>query len=394
MIFTAVYSAAKYMAKLFIFLFLLTYLYPGNISAAKAPSPELIVFHSPSCHKCLQFKKDSLPDIQKRFDGRIKFSLIDITGIDNYKFFLSLKDKYGKGKEKETNSLPVIFFNGEFVAADQELGLYLDSALSKIDKEKRPIETYTPVNLVQRFMSFSPIAIMSAGLIDGINPCAFTVIVFFISFLALQGYRKRHLAAIGLAFILAVFVTYVLIGLGLFGFLYKINDFYVITRVLNVSIGLFCFVIGFLSIRDIYIYKRSGKFDSVSLKLPDTVKRRIQNVIGMSFRNKQAQGFKLIITALATGFIISIFEAVCTGQVYLPTITFVLKTTDLKLRAFIYLLLYNIMFIVPLVAVFILSLFGATHVSFSKFINRYFISIKIIIAFLLFTFGILLVRGI
>jgi len=43
------------------------------------------------------------------------------------------------------------------------------------------------IDLAEHFRSFKTLAIVVAGLIDGINPCAFTVIVFFVSFLAFQG---------------------------------------------------------------------------------------------------------------------------------------------------------------------------------------------------------------
>jgi len=94
---------------------------------------------------------------------------------------------------------------------------------------------------------------------------------------------------------------------------------------------------------------------------------------------------------LFTGFLVSVLEAICTGQTYLPTITFILKTTDLKLQALAYLLFYNFMFILPLLIIFFFALWGATSGQFAHFLKRHLLSIKILMAVLFFGLGIFLI---
>jgi phosphoglycerol transferase MdoB-like AlkP superfamily enzyme len=91
---------------------------------------------------------------------------------------------------------------------------------------------------------------------------------------------------------------------------------------------------------------------------------------------------------------VSILEAVCTGQVYLPTIAFVLKVSHLKAQALAYLVIYNIMFIIPLIAVFLFALLGVTSQQFSKFMRTHMITIKLLLAGLFFGLGIILLRRI
>ena len=103
---------------------------------------------------------------------------------------------------------------------------------------------------------------------------------------------------------------------------------------------------------------------------------------------------RLLFSALVTGFLVSLLEAVCTGQVYLPTISFVLKSTTLKLAALGYLLLYNIMFIAPLIVIFVLALLGTTSQQFWGFLKKHLGLIKILMVILFFGLGIyLLWRG-
>ena len=101
-----------------------------------------------------------------------------------------------------------------------------------------------------------------------------------------------------------------------------------------------------------------------------------------------------MLSAFISGFLVSLLEAVCTGQMYLPTIAFVLKASSFKLQALGYLLLYNIMFIVPLVVIFVFALMGTTSAEFTSFLKKHLGVIKIFMAVLFFSLGIFLIwRG-
>ncbi len=103
---------------------------------------------------------------------------------------------------------------------------------------------------------------------------------------------------------------------------------------------------------------------------------------------------RLVLSALVTGFLVSILEAVCTGQLYLPTIAFVLKSTPLKLQALLYLVIYNLMFILPLLIIFLLALFGVTSGQFANFLKKNLAGVKIIMVLVFFSLGIFLIwRG-
>jgi hypothetical protein len=77
------------------------------------------------------------------------------------------------------------------------------------------------------------------------------------------------------------------------------------------------------------------------------------------------------------GVVISAIELACTGQVYLPTILFVLSVPELQARAGVYLLLYNLMFVLPLLVVFLLAYFGTTSQQLGLFIHRRAATIKL-----------------
>ena len=367
-----------------IFLFLLI------TSLAEAQEiPKLTVFHSPTCHRCIEVKSELMPQIETEFKGRILIEYKDITAIENYQFFLSLREKY---QVKDTKlDLPVFFLAGRFLGSDGQIKDRLREFINESLKAQAQTKPASLIDLVTHFKGFKPLAVISAGLIDGINPCAFTVIVFFISFLALQGYKRVELIIIGLGFIFAVFLTYLLIGLGIFGFLYRLKGFWFLVRIFNFSIGVFSIILGIFCLYDFLKFKKTKQTEGLILQLPKSVKNRINKIIGLHYRGQpQKYTAKLFLSALVTGFLVSILEAVCTGQVYLPTIAFVFKTTHLKLEAGAYLLLYNLMFILPLVIIFILALLGATSQTFSKFLKQNLLTVKVLMMILFFGLGIFL----
>jgi hypothetical protein len=61
----------------------------------------------------------------------------------------------------------------------------------------------------------------------------------------------------------------------------------------------------------------------------------------------------------AIGAGVTVLESVCTGQVYVPTLLLIIRSSSgAAAKAWTCLLLYNLMFIVPLVCVFLLTYFG------------------------------------
>ncbi len=361
--------------------------------------PKLVIFHSPACAYCVKVKQEIVPKIEKKYKDSITLEYRDIDNIENYTLLLSLEEKY---TVTITGSLPVFYMGGHFINGYENIKSgwdhFINSALEPSSKEKPGI--LPVVDLISRFKRFTPELIIGVGFIDGLNPCAFTVIVFFMSFMALQGYKKRELIGIGLSFIFAVFVTYLLVGIGMFNFFYRFNRFWLLVKIINYSIGAFSIILGILAVYDFFKFMKTGQTEGMILQLPKGIKNKIHKVIGLFGRvvnkstgitSNRKSYYKMIVSALSAGFLVSLLEAVCMGQAYLPTISFILKTSPLKLQAMGYLLLFNIMFVVPLLIIFIFAVFGVTSDLFSKIFKKYLLVIKVLMAVLFFGFGIFLI---
>lgn len=226
--------------------------------------------------------------------------------------------------------------------------------------------------LVERFRALGPLTVFLAGLVDGLNPCAFAILIFFIAYLAAGGYKGWRVLTVGGAFTAGVFLTYLTVGLGL----YKVLDLLgsVLTaagRWLYGLTALLCLVLGVLSFVD-FLKARKGKIEEMTLQLPGRLKNQARAVV----RRRRRMSAHAI-GAFVTGLLVSLLELACTGQLYLPTIIFVASMPALRARAVAYLLLYNLAFILPLGVVFVLTYFGTTSMRLGIFLRKRAAAVKL-----------------
>ncbi len=99
---------------------------------------------------------------------------------------------------------------------------------------------------------------------------------------------------------------------------------------------------------------RRGRPAEILLQLPSLLKRQIHSSIRSQVRAAGLAGSSLVL-----GFLVSVFEFACTGQVYLPTLAWLVRTGPGPATLGL-LLLYNVCFILPLLAVFGASWLGAS----------------------------------
>jgi cytochrome c biogenesis protein CcdA/glutaredoxin len=240
-------------------------------------------------------------------------------------------------------------------------------------------------SIVDRFRSMGPLAVVAAALIDGINPCAFATILFFVSYLAISRRRRRELILIGLAFSAGVFITYLLVGLGAMSLLRLLDSMRMVGLVLYTLMAISCFVLAGFSIYD-YTLARQGKLHDMRLNLPDPLRERIK------VRIRAASG-AYAGAAFVSGLLVSLLELACTGQVYLPTISFVVSIPEMRANAILYLVLYNVVFIMPLIVVMLLAAYGVSATRFQSWFTRHVATAKLImVALFLLLGGLLMVQ--
>jgi len=231
-------------------------------------------------------------------------------------------------------------------------------------------------SIIERFKRWSLSAVLVAGFIDGINPCAFATIIFLVSYLTFAGKKSREILLYGTVFTSGVFVAYTLVGIGLMTFLHQMSAFPFISKGVYLFIAFFALILGMISFYDYVLFKR-GQMAKWKLQLPMGLKKKIHEIIREQARFKGG-----LLATFGAGFIIAVCTVICTGQVYLPTIGFVMAIPELRKNAIFNLILYNIMYIVPLVGVFVLTFFGVTSEKIAFVTKKYTGTVKLLTAVL------------
>jgi len=183
-------------------------------------------------------------------------------------------------------------------------------------------------------------AVISAAAVDAINPCAFAVLVILITTILATGHRKKALFS-GLAFSFAIFISYFLMGLGLYSAIQAAGltrNFYMIVAVLAILVGLF-------NLKDYLWY---GKW--FKMEVPESWRPRMKSII---------RGVTSVPGAFFVGFVVSLFLLPCTSGPYIVILGLLAQATT-KNFAMLLLLLYNIIFILPMVVITVFVYLGFT----------------------------------
>ena len=340
-------------------------------------------FHKRGCQKCARAS-----DILKRLKTEYPQVVIDLKYTKENRELLEAMGALYNVPEVKRLTTPAVFIGDEYLLDDLDearlktiVEKYLSTGVASRLPEAEGKTGDAESAIVKRFNAFGTLAVAGAGLLDGINPCAFATIVFFISYMSLVGRERKEMLIAGGAFASAVFATYLLMGMGLLKFLLFLNEFSVVAKCVYLLAAVGTFTLAFLSLYDAIKAKR-GKVKEMSLQLPKSLKLRIHKVI-----REQTRTSSVVIGALVIGFAISALELVCTGQVYLPTITFVMGVEGMRVNALAYLILYNLMFVAPLLVVFGFVYWGATSLQLGEALQRHLMPVKVGTGVLLFGLG-------
>lgn len=230
-----------------------------------------------------------------------------------------------------------------------------------------------------------PIVIIS-GLIDGINPCAIGLIILLLGYLIIfvhpeeenNGKKFKEIFRIGGVYIVTVFLTYFLVGV----FFYKFIDFLVtmpyfgdISLYLKYVLAFFIIVAGLINIKDFWWH---GKGFSLEV----SQKRRWMLT---KFVEKAT-----IPSTIILGILVTLFEMPCSLPLYVGSVSIMHDNLGI-VRIVIYLLLYNVLFVLPLVAIWILVLGGRKIAVLKEWQESKLKTLKLIMGIALVIMGIVLV---
>ena len=174
-----------------------------------------------------------------------------------------------------------------------------------------------------------------AALLDSVNPCAFSILLLTIAFLFSIGQLRTKVLRLGGVYILGIFIAYIAIGLGILQTLHLFNTPHFMGRLgalLLIALG------------SINLVNEFFPAFPIKLRIPQAAHTKMAELMEKGS----------VPAAFALGGLVGICEFPCTGGPYLMVLG-LLHDNVTYLKGFGYLLLYNLIFVLPLVLILLIA---------------------------------------
>lgn len=344
----------------FLFLFLVVVLLFNQVETTgkiiDGENVYLVYFYGQGCPHC-----SGLQSFLSKIQGNYPSLKIESYEIyfenENRKLFEDLSESFGA----EIQGVPTTFINGKVLigfsnsignSIEGEIKICLENGcetpLNKLNGgeikdvthiigESSPTEDPNKTELKKKL---TIPAVIFAAMVDAINPCAFAVLIILMTTILASSNRKRALIT-GLMFSLAIFISYFLMGLGLFSAIQAAG----LTRPFYIVVAFLAIIVGLFNLKDYLWY---GKW--FKMEVPESWRPRMKLLL---------KGVTSPIGAFFIGFIISLFLLPCTSGPYI-IILGLLADVATRNHAILLLLLYNFIFIIPMLFITFGIYFGIT----------------------------------
>lgn len=174
-------------------------------------------------------------------------------------------------------------------------------------------------------------AVIVTGLLDSVNPCAFAVILLLLAFLFTIRKSRGQIIGLGAIYVGVIFLVYFAIGLGILSTVRLSEDPHFVARVGSyLLIGL-----GLLNLIE-YLWPAFP----IKLHMPAAAHQKVHQLLKLA----------TVPATIGIGFIVGLCTFPCSGGIYVSIITLLNAKTTLG-WGLAYLMLYNVLFILPLMII-------------------------------------------
>lgn len=245
----------------------------------------------------------------------------------------------------QTENLKEALINAKFIPLGK-IGVYLsgqqvvfDSAIKFKAIKDEDIENHLlPVSSNETCkQDFTLAKILSLAAVDAINPCALAVLaLMLIAILSYNPRNKKNILLAGLSFSLSVFIMYLVYGLLIIKFFQLIQALNAVKLWMYRSLGLIAIILGLLNLKDFICYKSGG----IGTEMPMFLRPKVKKIIS---------GVTSPAGAFITGAFVTLFLLPCTIGPYV--ICGGLLSVLGMVKSLPWLLLYNFIFILPMLII-------------------------------------------
>ena len=328
----------RFVTLLFFSIFTLFHFSAVTLAQTESTSPSKgILFYGQGCPHCA--KVEEFLEQNNLSDVVVKKEIYH--NPDNAQEFNRICEE--QNIDMMNRGVPFLFVDNTCFIGDKEIINYFQTKLPNstspsIKKSALTPTSQPPPTSPSQNQHLTIPMVMGAALVDAINPCAFAVLLILMMTVLATGKRKRALYS-GLAFSLAIFLAYLLMGLGLYSVVASVG----VSQVFMNLIGVLAIILGLLNLKDFFWY---GK--GFLMEVPLSWRPRMKKLI---------RGVTSPVGAFLIGFLVSLFLLPCTSGPYIVIIGMLGSQTTFA-TAVKLLILYNLIFISPMILISLATYFG------------------------------------
>jgi len=249
----------------------------------------------------------------------------------------SLFEQYKAEYHRQYVSVPSVFIGNAGLEGESAIRENFDELVTWYEQNKKTGPSGQNATSVQTkrgtWNVISIPLVLIAGLVDGINPCASAVLVFLLIMLMTIRQKQRILLA-GIVFTSAVYFMYFISGTGI----YSLAAITGILRGYSLIAGIIAAGAGLLWIRNGIISSRASESPGPGAG-EKPFSGRLETMV--------------IPGAFVLGLLTGVLELSCTGGIYLAIQDMISFKVNI-VQGLVYLFLYNLAFIVPLLVIILL----------------------------------------
>ncbi len=204
--------------------------------------------------------------------------------------------------------------------------------------------TGSPLDRLETLGRVTLWAVIAAAALDSINPCDFAVLILLLGTLLVIG-RKGKVLLSGIAFSAGIYIAYFVLGFVVYSILGMTLGTRAFREPFILAVSSIAILVGLWQMKDLFWY---GRF--LSIEVPERWKPAVKKITSSAVT---------IPGAFVAGIIDSLFLAPCTSGPYLAILSLLSQTTS-RLQGIGLLLIYNLVFILPLLAITVFVHLGFT----------------------------------
>lgn len=362
--------------KIFVFITLLSLLLLSKpdfiFSEQSQQRVKIYIFYGegcPHCERALRFL-ENLPQ---------KYPQVEIVKYEVYLHpeNLELFKKFSKKYGIVPKGVPTIFINEKyFEGFGERTGKEIEEYIKELLEGENALPQPEANNKKEQVLTWTKI--LSLAAVDAVNPCALAVLtLILISILTANPKKRKNVLLAGFAFSIAVFLMYFLYGILIIRSLKLLSLIVAIRPYLYKILGGVAVLLGILNIKDFLRYKPGGFLTEMPMFLRPKVKKIISGIISPK-------------GAFVLGTLVTLFLLPCTIGPYFIA-GGILSTLQI-IKTFPYLFVYNIVFILPMIAITLIVWAGIAKIEdISGWKERNIRYLHLVAGIIIFSLGILMI---